>query len=75
MGADMSKLDRDMASPDVKAGIQETMQLADKLNLTGTPSWIVGREVVIGAVGYDDLKGKIGGVATNFAKCGKAVCS
>jgi protein-disulfide isomerase len=75
MGADMGRLDRDMASPDVKAGIQETMQLADKLNLTGTPSWIVGREVVIGAVGYDELKGKIGGVATNLAKCGKAVCS
>jgi protein-disulfide isomerase len=75
MGADMGKLDRDMASPEVKTGIQETMQLADKLNLTGTPSWVVGREVVIGAVGYDELKGKIGGVATNLAKCGKAVCS
>jgi protein-disulfide isomerase len=75
MGADMGKLDRDMASPEVKTGIQETMQLADKLNLTGTPSWVVGREVVIGAVGYDELKGKIGGVASNLAKCGKAVCS
>jgi protein-disulfide isomerase len=75
MGADMGKLDRDMVSPEVKTGIQETMQLADKLNLTGTPSWVVGREVVIGAVGYDELKGKIGGVASNLAKCGKAVCS
>ncbi len=71
MGADMGKLDRDMASPDVKAGIQEVMQIADGLNLTGTPSWVVGRDVVVGAVGYDELKGKIG----NVAKCGKAVCS
>ncbi|MEA2842123.1 MAG: hypothetical protein QOF41_3453 [Methylobacteriaceae bacterium] len=71
MGADMGKLDRDMANPDVKAGIQEVMQMADGLNLTGTPSWIVGKEVVVGAVGYDDLKSKIG----NVAKCGKAVCS
>jgi protein-disulfide isomerase len=71
MGADMGKLDRDMANPDVKAGIQEVMQMADGLNLTGTPSWVVGKEVVVGAVGYDDLKGKIG----NVAKCGKAVCS
>lgn len=45
--------------------------MADGLNLTGTPSWVVGKEVVIGAVGYDELKGKIG----NVAKCGKAVCS
>ena len=71
MGADMSKLDRDMANPDVKAGIQEVMQMADGLNLTGTPSWVVGKEVVVGAVGYDELKGKI----SNVAKCGKAVCS
>ena len=71
MGADMDKLDRDMASPDVKAGIQEVMQIADGLNLTGTPSWVVGRDVVVGAVGYDELKGKI----DNVAKCGKAVCS
>ena len=71
MGADMGKLERDMANPDVKAGIQEVMQMADGLNLTGTPSWVVGKEVVIGAVGYDELKGKIG----NVAKCGKAVCS
>jgi protein-disulfide isomerase len=71
MGADMGKLDRDLANPDVKAGIQEVMQMADGLNLTGTPSWIVGKEVVVGAVGYDDLKSKIG----NVAKCGKAVCS
>jgi protein-disulfide isomerase len=71
MGADMGKLDRDIASPEVKAGIQEVMQMADGLNLTGTPSWVVGKEVVVGAVGYEDLKGKIG----NVAKCGKAVCS
>jgi protein-disulfide isomerase len=75
MGADMGKLDRDMANPDVKTGIQETMQLADGLNLTGTPSWVLGKEVVVGAVGYDELKGKIGNVANNVAKCGKAVCS
>ena len=71
MGADMGKLERDMTNPDVKAGIQEVMQMADGLNLTGTPSWVVGKEVVVGAVGYDELKGKIG----NVAKCGKAVCS
>jgi protein-disulfide isomerase len=71
MGADMGRLDRDMASPDVKAGIQEVMQMADGLNLTGTPSWVVGKEVVVGAVGYDELKDKI----SNVAKCGKAVCS
>jgi hypothetical protein len=32
---------------------------------------VVGKEVVVGAVGYDELKDKI----SNVAKCGKAVCS
>ena len=71
MGADMDQLTRDAEKSDVKAGIQQTMQLADKLNLTGTPSFVVGREVVVGAVGYDELKGRI----DNYLHCGKAECS
>jgi protein-disulfide isomerase len=46
------------------------MELADGLNLTGTPSWVIGEDVVIGAVGYQQLKGKI----DNTRKCGKTVC-
>lgn len=70
MGADMDKLDKDMKSPDAMAGIQEVLSVADKLSLTGTPSWIIGKEVVIGAVGYGELRGKI----VNMQKCGKTVC-
>ncbi len=70
-GVDMDTLAKDAAGADVKSGIQQTMQSADALNLTGTPSFVVGQEVVVGAVGYDALKGKI----DNVLKCGKAVCS
>ena len=70
-GLDMERLARDMDSEPVKAGIQQTMQLADALSLTGTPSFVVGQEVVVGAVGYDELKDRI----DNVLKCGKAVCS
>ena len=70
-GADMSKLEKDMKGPDVRAGYEEVMQVADKLALTGTPSWVVGKEVIVGAVGYSELSGKI----ANFRKCGKTACS
>jgi protein-disulfide isomerase len=70
-GADMDRLDKDMKSPDVRAGIAETMRVADQLSLTGTPSWVLGKEVVVGAVGYDELRGKI----DNMKKCGKTACS
>lgn len=70
-GVDMDQLAKDMGKPEIKAAIQQNMQLADALSLTGTPSFVVGPEVVVGAVGYDELKDRV----DNVAKCGKATCS
>ncbi|MBI1867448.1 MAG: DsbA family protein [Methylocystis sp.] len=70
LGADMDKLERDLKSPEVHAGIEEVMEIADKLNLTGTPSWVLGDEVIVGAVGFSQLKTKV----DNVRKCGKTVC-
>ena len=71
LGADMDQVARDMDRPDIKAGIQENMALADGLSLTGTPSFVVGKDVVIGAVGFDELRGRV----DNYLHCGKAECS
>lgn len=71
MGADMDRLAKDTDSPEVKTGIASTMELADALSLTGTPSFVVGQDVVVGAVGYDELKTRVDSVL----KCGKAYCS
>lgn len=68
-GADMARLEKDLASPEVKATLAETFKLAEPLGLNGTPSYVIGKDVVIGAVGLSELKGKI-----NSARCGKAVC-
>jgi protein-disulfide isomerase len=46
------------------------MKMADALQINGTPSFVVGQEVVVGAVGYDQLKQKLDSVH----KCGHAVC-
>ena len=70
LGLDMAKLQRDMESAAVAKGIEDTLTLADSLQITGTPSFVVGGEVVVGAVGYDALKGKLASVET----CGKATC-
>jgi protein-disulfide isomerase len=59
LGFDMARLDRDMASPEVKATIDENLKLADALGVNGTPSYVVGDQVVIGAVGLDALKEKL----------------
>ncbi len=70
LGLDMDKLAKDMESPDVKAGLDETIQLADALQINGTPTFVVGQDVVVGAVGYQQLKDKIDSVH----KCGRVSC-
>ena len=70
LGLDMDKLAKDMESKDVEAGLHEVMGMADSLQINGTPSFVVGDEVVVGAVGYSELKGKIDSVH----KCGHSVC-
>src|SRR5271156_5909621 len=70
LGLDMDKLAKDMESPDIKTGIDEVTQLADALQINGTPTFVVGQDVVVGAVGYDQLKDKVDSVH----KCGRATC-
>jgi protein-disulfide isomerase len=59
VGFDMPRLERDMGSDEVKKTIEENMKLAEALGVNGTPSYVVGEEVVIGAVGLDALREKI----------------
>jgi protein-disulfide isomerase len=59
VGFDMARIEKDMESPEVKATIDENMKLADALGVNGTPSYVVGDQVVVGAVGVDELKAKL----------------
>jgi protein-disulfide isomerase len=59
VGFDMARIEKDMASDEVKTTIDEDMKLADALGVNGTPSYVVGSELVVGAVGLDALKEKI----------------
>jgi len=59
VGFDMPRLEKDMNSDEVKTTIDENMKLADALGVSGTPTYVVGDEVVVGAVGLDELRAKI----------------
>jgi protein-disulfide isomerase len=69
VGMDMARLEKDMAGDEVRVSLEESMKLAETLGLNGTPSYVVGEDVVVGAVGLEALRGKI-----NSARCGKATC-
>ena len=58
-GFDMARLEKDLASDEVRETLRENMKVADAIGLNGTPSYIIGSDVVIGAQGYDVLKEKV----------------
>jgi protein-disulfide isomerase len=60
VGLDVKRIEKDMASDEVNATIEESKQLAQSLDLGGTPSYVIGTNVVVGAVGLAALKEKIG---------------
>ena len=69
VGLDVARIEKDMNSAEAKASIDESFKLAEALGLNGTPSYVIGSNVVIGAVGLPALKEKI-----NTARCGQPTC-
>src|SRR5215216_104230 len=59
IGLDMARLDKDLKSDEVAKTLEESMKLAEALGLNGTPSYVIGNDVVIGAVGLATLSQKI----------------
>lgn len=68
-GVDMARLEKDMTGPEVAATLNENFKLAEDMGLNGTPSYVIGKDVVVGAVGLEGLTKKI-----SEARCGKATC-
>jgi protein-disulfide isomerase len=69
VGMDMARLEKDLTSDEVRLSLEESLKLAETLGLNGTPSYVIGEDVVVGAVGLDALRGKIAS-----ARCGKETC-
>ncbi|MFG1301802.1 DsbA family protein [Xanthobacter sp. V3C-3] len=59
VGIDTALLQKQATSPELNATLDESMKIAEALALNGTPSYVVGDQVVIGAVGSDRLKAAI----------------
>jgi protein-disulfide isomerase len=68
-GLDVGRIEKDLAGPEVRATIEENFKLADAMGMNGTPSYVIGKQIVVGAIGLEGLKEKIG-----VARCGKATC-
>lgn len=56
LGLDVERLRRDMRDPAIENYLDETIGLARKLGITGTPAFVIGDTVVPGAVGAGHLR-------------------
>ena len=70
MDMDINALNDEAQKNNVLIAFREVNELANSLGINGTPSYVIGDEVVFGALGEDVLREKI----ENMRKCGKTVC-
>ena len=56
IGVDMTRLQLDLQEPAILDGIRDNFTLAREIGITGTPSFIVGEKVFVGALGYERMK-------------------
>jgi protein-disulfide isomerase len=70
LGADEAALRKEMTNPAITQAFAATYDLANKLSITGTPSYVLGDEVVFGALGQEVLEEKV----ANLRECQSATC-
>jgi protein-disulfide isomerase len=70
LGLSPVSLELQMSEAKVSEAIQTSYAIAKALNITGTPTYIIGNEVIPGAIGVDDLKARI----ANMRACGETAC-
>jgi protein-disulfide isomerase len=58
-GVDMERLEQDMAGSEVNTTLNEDTRLATLIGATGTPTYVVGKAMVVGAVGVAGLRDRI----------------
>ena len=69
-GIPQATLDKALADKEVEATIEEVYGLAGALGLSGTPSYVIGEEVVPGAIGLSKLQARIAEArCTTTRKC------
>ena len=70
LGLSPVNLELDMGTDNVSKTIQTSYEIAKALNITGTPTYIIGNEIIPGAIGLDELKARI----ANMRACGQTQC-
>ena len=71
LGLDEAAIRAEMNNPEINQAFGETYEIANRLSITGTPSYVIGEEIVFGALGHQVLAQKI---EERRAACTTATC-
>lgn len=74
LGVTEAAIRKEMADSPNDNSVKKTYLLAQDLGINGTPAYIVGDELISGAIGADALQDKIKKVRTSLQACGKSTC-
>jgi protein-disulfide isomerase len=61
VGLDVDRLRRDMSSSEIEAALKANRALADALDISGTPGFVIGDQIVPGAIELSSLKELVAG--------------
>ena len=61
VGLDVDRLKRDMSSPQIDAALRANHTLAEALDITGTPGFVIGDQMVPGAIELSSLRELVAG--------------
>lgn len=59
VGLDVERLKRDMEAPEIREAIERNRELARALRITGTPSFVIGNNMLRGAADAEVIRGLI----------------
>jgi protein-disulfide isomerase len=70
LGLSAVNIELAMESLEVDEVIQRSYEIAQQLDVSGTPTYIIGNEIIPGAVGIEALRERI----ANMRECGSTFC-
>lgn len=71
IGLDVTRLKADMNDRILEKSVQNTLAIGKDIGFEGTPGYIIGKDVILGAEGYDRLVGAVTRARKDAAQSGR----
>ncbi len=65
VGLNIAQLKKDMDEPEVDKAIENSLNVAEILGISGTPAYIIGNDLYLGAQGIENLRARIAEIRIN----------